>query len=204
MTPTRRYFDRHARSFDRVAAGRSPAALLRRGPRRGRELAVTVVSRSGAPTVLDVGCGPGRVAEAVLDAGAAAYTGIDLSSHMLELARRRVEGYPFVELIQGDFLALPLRRSFDVVLALGLFDYLEQPARAAAWLHAHCSSTLVASFTRWDWLKGPLRHAHYGLHRCPVYDYTPAIAKEILLGAGFSRIEFASRGRRGFHVLAAA
>ena len=100
MTPTRRYFDRHARSFDRVYGKRS----LRRAPQRSRELAVSVVARHRAPEVLDVGCGPGRVAEAVIEAGASRYVGIDFSAEMLELARRRLDGREGVELVKGDFL----------------------------------------------------------------------------------------------------
>lgn len=195
MTPTRRYFDRHARSFDRVAHAR-------RGPRRSRELAVSVVARHAAPNVLDVGCGPGRVAEAVLEAGAARYVGIDISPRMLALARRRLGGHEAVQLLEGDFFDLEVPGTFDVVLALGLFDYLEDAARGAAWMRARCASTLVASFPRWEWVKAPLRHLYYGLHRCPIFEYTEAEAAEVLTDAGFSRVGFPSRGPRGFLVLA--
>jgi SAM-dependent methyltransferase len=203
MTSTRRYFEKHARAFDRLYAGRGTVTYLRRGPQRGRELAVAVVARHPAPDVLDIGCGPGRVAEAVIDAGAVAYIGIDLSPHMLALARRRLDGYQAVELLEGDFLELAVSRTFDVVLALGLFDYLEEPVRAAAWMRARCTSTLVASFTRWDWVKGPARHARYELHHhCRVFDYTEEGAEELLTAAGFSSVEFPYCGRRGFLVAA--
>jgi SAM-dependent methyltransferase len=151
--------------------------------------------------VLDLGCGPGRVAEAVIQAGAARYVGIDLSPQMLELARMRVDAHE-VELIEGDFLEMDVSGTFDVVLALGLFDYLEEPERAAAWMRAHCSSALVASFPRWEWIKAPLRHLHYALHRCPIFEYTEALAEELLSNAGFSRVELPSRGRFGFLVVA--
>jgi SAM-dependent methyltransferase len=202
---TQRYFDDHARAFDRLYENRGLASRLRRGPARGRELAASVVARHAAPTVLDVGCGPGRVAEAVLDAGASAYVGIDLSPRMLELARERLERFDDVELIGGDFLRADVRGRFDVVLALGLFDYLAEPAPAAAWLHARCSSVLVASFTRRDWLKAPVRHLRYELlHGCPVFDYTEARAEALLRAAGFSGIDVPRRGRRGFLVTARA
>jgi SAM-dependent methyltransferase len=202
MTPTRRYFDTHAQSFDRLYSRRGIVAHIRRGPQRSRELAASIVARQGAPEVLDVGCGPGRVAEAVIEAGAARYVGIDFSPHMLALARRRLEQNEAVELIEGNFLDADLPRTFDVVLALGLFDYLEEPERAAAWLRAHCTSTLVASFPRWDWVKAPLRHLYYALHRCQIFDYSEVGVEELLAGAGFSNVEFPSRGRQGFLVLA--
>ena len=202
MTPTRRYFDKHARSFDRLYDSRGFAAFLRRGPERSRDLAVSVVARHAAPAVLDVGCGPGRVAEAVLGAGAARYVGIDVSPEMLALARRRVDGHPAAELIEGSFLDVDVPGTFDVVLALGLFDYLAEPGRAAAWMQARCTSALVASFPRRDRLKAPLRHLYYALHGCPIFEYTEARAEELLGGAGFSEVEFPSRGPRGFLVVA--
>jgi SAM-dependent methyltransferase len=192
--PTRRYFDRHARAFDRVSHAR-------RGPRRSRELAVSIVARHSAPAVLDLGCGPGRVAEAVIGAGAARYVGIDVSPRMLALARRRLGHHDAVELIEGDFLDADVQGTFDVVLALGLFDYLEEPARAASWIRDHCASTLIASFPRWDWVKAPARHLYYALHRCPLFEYTEARSEELLRDAGFSSVEFPSRGPRGFLVV---
>jgi SAM-dependent methyltransferase len=200
MIETRRYFDRRARAFDRVYARQR---RLRRGPWHGRELAATVVAGHEAPAVLDVGCGPGRVAEAVLAAGAASYVGLDLSPRMLLLARARLGDDHRVELLEGHFLNVELDGAFDVVLALGLFDYLQDPSSAAEWLRARCSSTLLASFTRWNWTKGPPRRLAYALHRVPLRDYAVPDAVDLLSRAGFGCVEVAQHGRRGFHVVAA-
>src|SRR5688500_6886485 len=113
MTSTRHYFEQHADAFDRVYSRPTVARwLLRQGPSRGREVARSVVAGHAAASVLDVGCGPGRVAEAVIDAGAGAYLGIDLSPRMLALARERLEGRESVELVEGDFMELDLPRPF--------------------------------------------------------------------------------------------
>ena len=200
MIETRRYFDRRAQAFDRVYAR---PRRLRRGPWQGRALAAEVVAGHEAPSVLDVGCGPGRVGEAVLAAGAASYVGIDLSPRMLALARGRLGDDHRVELLEGHFLELELDGPFDVVLALGLFDYVSEPPLAAAWLRARCSTTLVASFTRWDWLKSPPRRLAYAVHRLPVRDYDVPGVVALLTTAGFGRVEVVQHGRRGFHVVAA-
>jgi ubiquinone/menaquinone biosynthesis C-methylase UbiE len=204
MTPTLRYFERRAEAFDRLYTRQSLGTrLLRAGPRRSRDLAVSVVARHDAPSVLDVGCGPGRVAEAVLEAGATSYTGVDFSPHMLELASARLVGFDSVQLVEGDFMGLELPETADIVLALGLFDYLDEPQRAAAWMRTHCAKTLVATFSRRDRIKTPIRRLHYELiHRCPIYFYVEADAEALLRAAGFGRVEFVSRGPRGFFVTA--
>ncbi|MGE5273994.1 MAG: class I SAM-dependent DNA methyltransferase [Verrucomicrobiota bacterium] len=204
MTSAQTYFDRHARAFDRVYEGGVVNRLLRPGPGHGRDLAASVVARHPDARILDVGCGPGRVAEAVLLVGASGYVGIDISPRMLDLARRRLSHFDAIELLEGDFLAADVPGRFDVVLALGLFDYVTEPARAAAWLHARCSSTLVASFTRRDPLKAPIRRLRYRIGGVPVVDYTEAGVQALLRGAGFRRIEVPFQGRRGFHAVAAA
>ena len=200
MIETRRYFDRRAQAFDRVYAR---PRRLRRGPWQGRALAAEVVAGHEAPSVLDVGCGPGRVGEAVLAAGAVSYIGVDLSPSMLALARSRLGGDPRVELLEAHFLELELDGPFDVVLALGLFDYVADPLLTAEWLRGRCSTTFVASFTRWDWMKGPPRRLAYALQRLPVRDYDAPGVVDLLTRAGFGSVELVQDGRRGFHVVAA-
>ena len=150
--------------------------------------------------MLDVGCGSGRIGEAILDAGASRYVGIDLSPAMLELAEERLR--PFgsrVELVHGDFLALPLDGPFDVIVALGLFDYVAEPPGFARRMRELCSGEVVASFPRWNWLKGPIRKLRYEVvNNCPIFDYT---ARELLFvfgAAGFERVDVLQRGRGGF------
>ena len=201
--PVREYFEKRAQAFDRLYEQGAITRLLRSGPTRGRDLAASIVAQHQAADILDVGCGPGRVAEAVMDAGAETYVGIDLAPRMLALARARLDRFDSVRLIEGDFVDLDLHQTFAVVLALGLFDYITAPETAARWLYAHCASTLVASFTRWDWVKGPIRHLHYELlHRCPIFDYSEARIEAMLVSAGFSRVGILHRGRRGFIVAA--
>src|SRR5947209_15853414 len=99
--------------------------LLRPGLFRRRELAVETVRSFDSPGVLDVGCGSGRIGEFVLETGAREYLGVDFSEPMIEMATRRLGRFDDrVELVCGDFLEVPIEQSFDVVLALGLFDYL--------------------------------------------------------------------------------
>ena len=57
-------------------------------------------------------------------------------------------------------------------------------ADAAADTSASAASVSVvmvaATFTRWDWVKAPIRHLHYDvLNRCRTYDYTEERAEAI-------------------------
>jgi SAM-dependent methyltransferase len=174
--------------------------LLRPGLLRRRQLAADTVREYGAARVLDVGCGSGRIAEFVLDAGAAEYLGIDFSDEMLELSRERLARYgDRVELVLGDFLAVPIDRRFDLVLALGLFDYLPHPERFARRMAELCApgGCMVGSFPKWSLLKGPIRKVRYEwLGDCPIFDYPPSELERMLRSSGFERVEL-HEGRAG-------
>ncbi len=81
-------------------------------------------------SVLDVGCGPGFMIEALYDAGAAQVTGVDLSISMLEAAVKsgRSKG---AWLVQADVTWLPLKpASFDIVFSRGSVFFWPDHAQA--------------------------------------------------------------------------
>ncbi|HTX32979.1 MAG TPA: class I SAM-dependent methyltransferase [Solirubrobacteraceae bacterium] len=180
--------------------------LLRPGLFRRRQLAVETVCAYQDPRVLDVGCGSGRIGEFVLEAGTAHYVGVDFSEPMIELARARLDRFAdHVELLTDDFLTAPLSGSFDVVLALGLFDYLPDPEQFFARMYELCSpgGSMVGSFPAWSAIKGPVRKVRYEwIGDCPIFNYDRAGLERMLHEAGFRRLEIASPGRSGFLVRA--
>ncbi len=81
---------------------------------------------SDGVTVLEVGCGSGRVYERLVPdlIPPAAYTGVDNSEAMLELARRR---HPEGRFLNGDAYRLGLGRgAFDVVLCFEVLGHLPE------------------------------------------------------------------------------
>jgi SAM-dependent methyltransferase len=68
-----------------------------------------VLGRLGATSVLEPGCGPGRMLEAIARRGVDVY-GIDLSTQMVALARERLGGCGVVE--RADMTSFDLRRTF--------------------------------------------------------------------------------------------
>lgn len=176
--------------------------LLRPGLFRRRQLAVDTVASYDAPRVLDVGCGSGRIGEFVLEAGTRRYLGIDFSEPMIELAQGRLERFgDRVELITDDFMTAPIEEQFDVVLALGLFDYLPDAAGFIGRMSELCApgGCMVGSFPAWSLLKGPVRKVRYEwIGDCPIFNYTREGLESMMSAAGFTRIELLAPGHSGF------
>lgn len=156
-----------------------------------RDQATALVASLDRPRVLDVGCGPGRVGEAVLAAGAMQYVGVDISRAMISLARRRLDRFGSqVELHHADFVDASLPGPFDVVLALGLFDYITDPVSYLRRMRELTSGVLFVTFPRWNWLKDPTRKLVYeGRYGCSLQDYDDRRLGEVLVAAGFERPE---------------
>jgi SAM-dependent methyltransferase len=203
----RNRFREKAQQFDDLYEDERPLVrLLRPGLFRRRQLAVDTVRAYKGPRVLDVGCGSGRIGEFVLEAGASAYVGIDFAEPMIALARSRLERFSDrAELILDDFLQVRPEGSFDVVLALGLFDYLPEPHRYSRRMFELCSAggCVVGSFPTWSLVKGPVRKVRYEwIGDCPIFNYSRR-ELELMFGAsGFDRVEIASPGRSGYLVRA--
>jgi SAM-dependent methyltransferase len=173
----REHFRKKAFSFDHLYdEDHALQRALRPGLFNRREFALEVARAYDSPRVLDVGGGSGRIGEPFLDQGASRYVDVDLSDSMLDLARQRLDRFgDKVTLIQGDFLATAIPGSYDVILALGYFDYIENaPAHVQRMGElAAPGGSVVASFPRWTWTKGPIRKLRYEVvNNCPIFDYT--------------------------------
>jgi SAM-dependent methyltransferase len=79
--------------------------------------------------VLDAGCGGGRYARLLGEAGARV-VGVDLSS-AVEKAAKLCAPFPQVRILQADLLNLPLRdNQFDLVFSIGVLHHSPDPRRA--------------------------------------------------------------------------
>ncbi len=87
---------------------------------------------------LEIGCGIGRMQEALAPRVAEAH-GIDISPRMLEAARIRCAGFPNVHLVLGSGrdLAPFADESLDLVFAVDSFPYIAQAGPALAEAHFH-------------------------------------------------------------------
>jgi 2-polyprenyl-3-methyl-5-hydroxy-6-metoxy-1,4-benzoquinol methylase len=200
----REHFRKKAFSFDRLYdEEHALQRLVRPGLFNRRELALAIAREYEAPSVLDVGGGSGRIAEPILEQGASRYVDVDLSNTMLDLARERLARFgDKVELAQGDFLTAGLGGPFDVVLALGYFDYVADADAHARRIGELCSGSAVASFPRWTWTNGPIRKLRYEvINNCPIFNYTAEGVRRLFTDAGFGSVAL-TPGRSGFLVRA--
>ena len=152
------YFARHAEDWDTLRSLHSPdlpveqalAAMLGEGP-------------LGA--LLDVGTGTGRMAE-LFAPSASRVTGLDKSPEMLRVARARLDKLPAeaVELVQGDFTALPFAAGhFDTVLFHQVLHYALDPALVlaeAARVTRAGGQVAIVDFAAHDREELRERHAH--------------------------------------------
>lgn len=126
------------RAFYETLAG--PFAASRSAGQAGlRRLASTF---TGCPRLLDVGCGNGRLALALEEAGVAArYTGVDASEPLLVIAAGNATGLKSVEatfvradIADADWAAALPSQEFDGVALLAVLHHLPGWERRAALL----------------------------------------------------------------------
>jgi SAM-dependent methyltransferase len=105
--------------------------------------------RSFAPSsVLDAGCGTGRVAVELARHGLEV-VGVDVDASMLATAQQRA---PEIEWVRADLSTLDLGRTFDVVLMAGNVPLFTPPGTEAALVagvarHVGAGGLLVAGFS---------------------------------------------------------
>jgi 2-polyprenyl-3-methyl-5-hydroxy-6-metoxy-1,4-benzoquinol methylase len=141
-------------------------------------------------TVLDVGCGSGRSSAVFAGLGARRVVGIDFSAPMLELAReyaRAARVAEQCEFIEADFLDYPFQETFDVVVALGVFDHIADPVRGLKRMTELANHKVVASFPGVSPIRARLRKLRHALRDCPVYFYTGTKLRQICHEAGLAR-----------------
>lgn len=105
----------------------------------------TFVRRFAPASVLDAGCGTGRVAIELARHGIDV-VGVDLDGSMLETARRRA---PELDWVEADLAVVDLGRTFDVVVLAGnvlLFTPPGTEAVAVAGCARHAHGVMVAGF----------------------------------------------------------
>lgn len=120
-------FDAQAATYDEDMHGSHARALY---PHVVAEVK-RAVEGVGSPRLLDLGCGTGALAEAVLEEVAGCRLAcVDLSPKMLEEAKRRLAGRAEVSLADAEGLPFP-DGSFDAAWCNDSFHHYPDPKKAA-------------------------------------------------------------------------
>lgn len=178
------YFE-DARGYALTWEGDGPVAGFFRERRR---IVLELLADRPPGRVLDIGCGPAVMTHALLERGFA-YHGVDLSVPMIEEARSRFMDDPRVAFDVANIQALPFENeSFDVVLCLGVLEYVPDLDRAIDEVVRVMRNNGVFVFSmlhRWS----PYRVAEHVLHASdqPCRDFSLRDAGRLLVDHDLAR-----------------
>ena len=158
---------------------------IKHAPVRLREdLAVMSTKLIDAKKILDLGCGPSRVlAKCLLSVPDSQGIGLDFSDSMINESKSYLKSLDLVdrvELEKADLLDLKEFPKASISIALGLFDYIEDPLRI---LNKASMSTSVLVSWPTNTPRNYLRKFRYS---CPVYRYNLSDVENILKEAGYN------------------
>lgn len=196
----KQFFERSAETFDSLYSENKTNPFMKHINRRFRydiyerfALSINHVIRYKLKSALDIGCGPGRYAYALAQVGLKRIVGIDFSQRMIDLAisnRRTIQASDKIcEFICCDFMEYELKEKFDVVLAMGFFDYIKDPASVLKKMKILANHSVVASFPSISTYRTPLRKIKYYFKPCPLYFYTRNRIQLLCSEVGFAKVE---------------
>jgi len=150
-------------------------------------------------TICDIGCGSGRFVTEFAKRGAARVTGVDVAPEMLKLARKLVEEDGVAarcEFFASDVLDWKTDSKFDITIAIGFWDYIQDPAERLSLIRNLTTRTFLSAWPRfWTW-RMPVRKARLQFIRgCPVYFFRKPQVFAMLEEAGFEVLDFRTVGK---------
>ena len=189
------YWNTIATDFDAIYTGKNKTAVQRfldrtlRADMYGRF--DWVMERSGdvsGKTICDIGCGSGRFVAELAKRGAAQVTGVDVAPEMIRLARGVVaqEGVTErCEFVLSDVLDWQTPRVFDETIAIGFWDYIQDPPDRLRRIRALTGERFLSAWPRfWTW-RMPIRKVRLAVAGCPVYFFRRPQVEAMIREAGF-------------------
>lgn len=206
----RHYFDRIPERWDALYSAKGRFSrfvdrVLRKALFERRLLAFMHCGDVAGARVLDIGCGTGQYSLEFARHGAAEVIGIDFAPSMVEFSSRSAATAGFegiCQFVSTDFRTYEVAGTFDIVLAVGFFDYIETPAPLLEKIARLTAGRFLASFPRYSPVWSLQRKVRYRwINRCPVHDYSREQLERLYAHAGFARWDIMAI-KRGFFVVA--
>lgn len=206
---TMKYFDRVPRQWDAFYSHENQwmylvNRLMRKGLYQRYQLTFENCGDLKGKTVLDFGCGTGRYSIECAKRGAKRVVGIDFAPHMIEFSKniaQEMKVDKICEFVEGDCLTYNFKESFDIVLALGFFDYIKDAQSVFDKVAQLKPKIFLASFPRFTPVWGVQRKIRYNwIKKCPIFNYTKAQLDSLFKKASFKEIQIIPCGKGFFGV----
>jgi 2-polyprenyl-3-methyl-5-hydroxy-6-metoxy-1,4-benzoquinol methylase len=189
------YFGEHAVDWGKHYQGTSVPrrmfnGIFRRALKQRWDLTMKHALPAAGKTYVDIGCGTGEYSIALGEAGAALVTGIDFAGPMIDLSRRLAEARGLsdrCEFIAGDFMKLDLGRTYDMAIAVGVFDYVADYEAFWQKMIALSTGVIVASFPGHSPVREPVRKLRYRRKGFPVYFYSRDQLESLANSSGLAK-----------------
>jgi ubiquinone/menaquinone biosynthesis C-methylase UbiE len=195
----RQRFERDARSFDAIyRLERSPFwrwvnTTLRKAVFERYAITFEHAGDVTGKKVLDVGCGSGVYSVDFARRGARRVVGVDFSDNMLRLARQEAEQHQVAdrcEFIRADFIELELEDTFDISIAMGVFDYVPDQVPFLRKMAALTTGKVIVAFPAHSLVREPARRLRYKLAgKGDIYLYSRDDVERIASEAGLREKE---------------
>jgi SAM-dependent methyltransferase len=195
------YFHRNIETFDNIYTGKRGRFystldnFIRASVKARFNLAFEMLGDLGGKSVLDIGCGSGRYMFRAAQNNADYIAGIDAAPGALEEARKIATDLGIekkMEFIEGDFLERVPDRKFEVIFAVGYFDYIFNPGDHLKQMVEISDGFIYASFPkRWTPLT-VTRKIRLTLNHCPVRFYSKKSIYKVLREVGVENFELKS------------
>ncbi len=193
----RDYFDGRVADYDAFydppsALWRAFNRVFRKAVYLRRDQALAVARQHGCRTMLDVGCGSGRNSIYFARKGIERVFGVDIALEMIHEAQRlaaQAEVADRCEFHHLDFVQMKPEAQFDIVVACGVFDYVEHADAFLRHMASFAGRVIYGSFPGWTLVRSPLRKLRYALRGCPTHFYRRRELIDLFRGVGFGEVE---------------
>lgn len=187
------YWNRIAPAFDAIYTGqKNPIARgldrwLRRDIYQRFEWVMRQAGDVRGMKVCDIGCGSGRFVTSLAKRGAQV-TGVDFAPEMLRLAGQLAEQQGVADRCQfvlNDVLDWKTDQQFDLVIAIGFWDYVADPLPRLEVIRKLTKTTILSAWPRAGTLRMAIRKLRLKADGCPVYFWHLPEVEDYLRRAGF-------------------